>query len=415
LLGRATERSGLGCVASTACGSAANGCCGCCAARDCWLPSGSVVAGDHGRTTARSSPRPQPALGHRRHHGLDSLGRVGVGLRGCGSLPRRGVGARGQDRGSVRCPAAGRRRRHRPLGPARRGRGPWAVATPRLGPQYRSAHFLGSIGWLGISDDAAFLGEPETNGCAERWIRTLKEQCLWAELHDTVDQLRQAVAGFVDRYTTSWLIQRHGHRTPRRRIRQLERQQRHDQVDTTSVQETGRCSHLTTLDLTLAHRHRRRSLWVEVLHVDRREAEPVAHFDRGASIRRQRARRAADKYPDRTVQVRHHDRILRSSYRGDLLRRLAQKISRCPPAGRPGSTARTSARSRHPCTSTPVTRSSVSASRGPWRTPTPRPTRARNGHTRPPTAGPDRTRSDTTRPLTFIRAGQGPCCAGGGW
>jgi putative transposase len=34
------------------------------------------------------------------------------------------------------------------------------------GPQYRSAHFLGSIGWLGIADDAAFLGEPETNGCA---------------------------------------------------------------------------------------------------------------------------------------------------------------------------------------------------------------------------------------------------------
>jgi transposase InsO family protein len=47
------------------------------------------------------------------------------------------------------------------------------------GPQYRSGHFLGSIAWLGIADDAAFLGEPETNGCAERWIRTLKEQCLW--------------------------------------------------------------------------------------------------------------------------------------------------------------------------------------------------------------------------------------------
>jgi putative transposase len=40
------------------------------------------------------------------------------------------------------------------------------------GPQYRSAHFLGSIAWLGIADDAAFLGEPETNGCAERRIRT---------------------------------------------------------------------------------------------------------------------------------------------------------------------------------------------------------------------------------------------------
>jgi len=83
------------------------------------------------------------------------------------------------------------------------------------GLQYRSGHFLGSIGWLGITDDAAFLGEPETNGCAEPWIRTLKEQCLWAELYDTVDELRQAVAGFVHRYNTSWLIQRHGHRTPK--------------------------------------------------------------------------------------------------------------------------------------------------------------------------------------------------------
>jgi putative transposase len=45
------------------------------------------------------------------------------------------------------------------------------------GPQYRSAHFTGSLAWLGIADSPAFLGEPETNGCAERWIRTLKGQC----------------------------------------------------------------------------------------------------------------------------------------------------------------------------------------------------------------------------------------------
>jgi putative transposase len=83
------------------------------------------------------------------------------------------------------------------------------------GPQYRSGHFLGSIAWLGIADDAAFLGEPETNGCAERWIRTLKEQCLWVELHDSVDQLRQAVAGFVQSYNAKWLIGRLGHRTPK--------------------------------------------------------------------------------------------------------------------------------------------------------------------------------------------------------
>jgi putative transposase len=83
------------------------------------------------------------------------------------------------------------------------------------GPQYRSAHFTGSLAWLGIADSPAFLGEPETNGCAERWIRTLKDQCLWTTLHDTIDELRQAVAGSVDRYNSSWLIQRHGHRTPK--------------------------------------------------------------------------------------------------------------------------------------------------------------------------------------------------------
>ena len=67
------------------------------------------------------------------------------------------------------------------------------------GPQYRSAHFTGSLAWLGIADSPAFLGEPETNGCAERWIRTLKDQCLRTTLHDTIDELRRAVAGFVDR------------------------------------------------------------------------------------------------------------------------------------------------------------------------------------------------------------------------
>jgi putative transposase len=103
------------------------------------------------------------------------------------------------------------------------------------GPPYRSGHFLGSIAWLDVADDAAFLGEPETNGCAERWIRTLKEQRLWAELHDTIDQLRQAVNGFVDRYNTSWLIQQHGHQTPKEAYQAAQATAAADQVGTTSV------------------------------------------------------------------------------------------------------------------------------------------------------------------------------------
>ncbi len=83
------------------------------------------------------------------------------------------------------------------------------------GSQYRSHHFTGSLAWLGITDSPAFPGEPECNGCAERWIKTLKEQCLWARVYRNVDELRRAVAAFVELYNTQWLIERLGHRTPR--------------------------------------------------------------------------------------------------------------------------------------------------------------------------------------------------------
>jgi putative transposase len=83
------------------------------------------------------------------------------------------------------------------------------------GPQYTSGHFQGALAWLGIEDSPAFAGEPPCNGCAERFIRTFKEQCLWARLYENVEDLRQAVIEFTRRYNNEWLIERHGHCTPR--------------------------------------------------------------------------------------------------------------------------------------------------------------------------------------------------------
>jgi transposase InsO family protein len=83
------------------------------------------------------------------------------------------------------------------------------------GSQYRSGHFQGSLTWLGIQDDAAFVGEPQGNGVAERFMRTLKEQCLWSRLFEDTDDLRQGVATFIETYNNEWLIERLGHRTPR--------------------------------------------------------------------------------------------------------------------------------------------------------------------------------------------------------
>lgn len=88
------------------------------------------------------------------------------------------------------------------------------------GSQYRSAHFTGSLAWLGITDSPAYPGEPECNGCAERWIKTLKEQCLWAKAYHNADELRAAVAAVVALYNSQGLIERPSHRTPKETYQQ---------------------------------------------------------------------------------------------------------------------------------------------------------------------------------------------------
>src|SRR5262249_41237352 len=44
------------------------------------------------------------------------------------------------------------------------------------GSQYMSDDFQTELGFLGIESSPAFVRAPEGNGCAERFIRTLKEQ-----------------------------------------------------------------------------------------------------------------------------------------------------------------------------------------------------------------------------------------------
>ena len=82
------------------------------------------------------------------------------------------------------------------------------------GSQYMSDHFQKEIEFLGIESSPAFVRAPEGNGCAERFIRTLKENLLWVRHFDTIEQLRQALLEFRDTYNTTWLIERHGYLTP---------------------------------------------------------------------------------------------------------------------------------------------------------------------------------------------------------
>ena len=82
------------------------------------------------------------------------------------------------------------------------------------GSQYLSDDFQREVRFLGIESSPAFVREPEGNGCAERFIRTLKENLLWVRSFDTVEELRQALLEFKELYNTEWLIERHGNKTP---------------------------------------------------------------------------------------------------------------------------------------------------------------------------------------------------------
>lgn len=82
------------------------------------------------------------------------------------------------------------------------------------GSQYMSHHFQAEIAFLGIESSPAFVRAPEGNGCAERFIRTLKENLLWVRTFATIEELRQALLAFRETYNTTWLIERHGFLTP---------------------------------------------------------------------------------------------------------------------------------------------------------------------------------------------------------
>jgi transposase InsO family protein len=82
------------------------------------------------------------------------------------------------------------------------------------GSQYMSDAFQQELAFLGIASSPAFVRAPEGNGCAERLIRTLKENLLWVRTFDTVEELRQALLAFREIYNISWLIERHGFQTP---------------------------------------------------------------------------------------------------------------------------------------------------------------------------------------------------------
>ena len=89
------------------------------------------------------------------------------------------------------------------------------------GSAYMSDDFQRELSFLGMESSPSFVREPEGNGCAERFVRTLKEQLLWVRTFATVVDLAEALGEFKRTYNERWVIRRHGHRTPRQVRRDL--------------------------------------------------------------------------------------------------------------------------------------------------------------------------------------------------
>jgi putative transposase len=80
--------------------------------------------------------------------------------------------------------------------------------------QYTADDFLNQIRFWGVAPSFAFVAEPQTNGVAERFNRTLKEQVIHGRIFKNVEEVRAAVTAFKDLYNRHWRLEKLGFMSP---------------------------------------------------------------------------------------------------------------------------------------------------------------------------------------------------------
>ena len=89
------------------------------------------------------------------------------------------------------------------------------------GSNYLADDFQQEIAFFGIESSPSFVREPEGNGVAERFIRTLKENLLWVRSFETIEELRLALLAFKRTYNEQWMLEKYDYRSPARVRRDL--------------------------------------------------------------------------------------------------------------------------------------------------------------------------------------------------
>ncbi|MEX3583601.1 MAG: integrase core domain-containing protein, partial [Burkholderia sp.] len=86
------------------------------------------------------------------------------------------------------------------------------------GSQYRSDDFRAQLKFWGITPSYAFVAEPQTNGVAERFNRTMKEQAIHGRPFNNVEEVRAAAGAFKDRYNGEWRLEKPASRHPSKAV-----------------------------------------------------------------------------------------------------------------------------------------------------------------------------------------------------
>ena len=82
------------------------------------------------------------------------------------------------------------------------------------GSNYLADDFQQEVAFFGIESSPSFVREPEGNGVAERFIRTLKENVLWVQSFETIEELRLALLVFKRTYNEQWMLAKYDYRSP---------------------------------------------------------------------------------------------------------------------------------------------------------------------------------------------------------
>lgn len=82
------------------------------------------------------------------------------------------------------------------------------------GSQYTSDYFLQQLHYWGVESSFGLVRQPETNGVAERFHRTVKEQVIDGRVFRNADEVRDAVRQFVEVYNEQWLVAKREYQSP---------------------------------------------------------------------------------------------------------------------------------------------------------------------------------------------------------